>query len=237
MVVSVRDSQSPLFTAAPPVPLWERLAWPFAGVDEAGRGCLAGPVVAAAVVLPPSCDLAAVLPGLNDSKQLSAAKRAALEPAIKVTASAWSLGVSWPREIEAVNILQATLKAMARAVARLKVRPEFLLIDGMQTIEFDCPQAAIKDGDALAPAISAASILAKTFRDRLLGSLDKRYPGYGLARHKGYGTKEHLAALQKLGPCPQHRRTFRGVPAPEGERGMGATPQRGTAVSLWLPGI
>jgi len=161
---------------------------------------------------------------------VSAAKRSVLESAIKVQASAWSLGLSWPREIEEINILQATLRAMARAVARLKVWPDFLVIDGMQTIASDCAQRALKDADALVPAVSAASILAKTFRDRLLVALDRRYPGYGFARHKGYGTKEHLAALQALGPCVQHRRTFKGVPAADG------TASRRSA-SLWLPGI
>lgn len=184
-----------------------------AGVDEAGRGCLAGPVVAAAVLLPESYEL----PGLNDSKKLTAAKRAVLEPAIKAQAAAWGLGVIWPGEIDSINILQATFRAMARAVAVMKLRPLTLLIDGNKTIPVHLlvspalPQRAIVDGDALVPAISAASILAKTFRDRLLERLDRRHPGYGLAVHKGYGTVAHLAALRSLGPCAQHRLTFRGV--------------------------
>lgn len=184
-----------------------------AGVDEAGRGCLAGPVVAGAVILPETFHL----PGLNDSKKLTAARRAALEPAIKAQAVAWGLGVIWPAEIDRVNILQATFRAMARAVAVMKLRPQSLLIDGNKTIPVHLlaspalPQRAIVDGDALEPAISAASILAKTFRDRLLTVLDRRYPGYALAVHKGYGTAAHLAALRSLGPCPQHRLTFRGV--------------------------
>jgi ribonuclease HII len=232
-----RERQFSLFTAARSAPLWERLAWPLAGVDEAGRGCLAGPVVAAAVVPPPGADLRALLPDLNDSKQLSASTRAVLEKEIKALASAWSLGLAWPREIEEANILQATRRAMARAVARLRVRPEFLLIDGNQTIESEIPQAAIIDGDALAPPIAAASILAKTFRDRLLEKLDKRYPGYGFAKHKGYGTKEHLAALRELGPCVQHRRTFRGVPGWEKAATAAKAGRTARATSLWLPGI
>lgn len=183
-----------------------------AGVDEAGRGCLAGPVVAGAVILPRSFRL----PGLDDSKKLTAARRAELEPAIKAQALAWGLGVIWPPEIDRINILQATFRAMARAVAVMKLRPKSLLIDGNKTIPVHLlvcplPQQAIVDGDSLEPAISAASVLAKTFRDRLLERLDRRYPGYTLAAHKGYGTAAHLAALRALGPCPQHRLTFRGV--------------------------
>lgn len=209
---------------APPLPHHS-----LAGVDEAGRGCLAGPVVAGAVILPETFHL----PGLNDSKKLTAARRAALEPAIKAQAVAWGLGVIWPAEIDRVNILQATFRAMARAVAVMKLRPVSLLIDGNKTIPFHLlaspalPQRAIIDGDALEPAISAASILAKTFRDRLLTVLDRRYPGYALAVHKGYGTAAHLAALRTLGPCPLHRLTFRGV-LPE---------KPSTGVQGCLPGI
>lgn len=192
-----------------------------AGVDEAGRGCLAGPVVAGAVILPERFDL----PGLTDSKQLSPAKRDVLALAIQNQAVAWSLGLSWPREIDQVNILKATLQAMVRAVFRLKTSPTALAVDGNQTIPMNIPQDAIVHGDALIPAISAASILAKTFRDRLLIHLDKRYPGYGFAEHKGYGTANHLQALLILGPCPMHRMTFRRVkPEPKDHQ-------------LWLPGI
>lgn len=192
-----------------------------AGVDEAGRGCLAGPVVAGAVILPEQFDL----PGLTDSKQLSPAKRDVLALAIKKQAVAWSVGLAWPKEIDQVNILKATLQAMARAVRQLKIHPTALAIDGNQTIPMDIPQEAVVHGDALIPAISAASILAKTFRDRLLIHLDKRYPGYGFAEHKGYGTADHLQALLVLGPCPMHRMTFRRVkPEPKDHQ-------------LWLPGI
>jgi ribonuclease HII len=180
---------------------------PTAGIDEAGRGCLAGPVVAAACILPATFDL----PGLTDSKALSAARREALALAIRSQAVAWSLGLAWAPEIDRINILQATLRAMERAVSTLRIAPALLLIDGNQTTTLTLPQRAIVNGDALAPAISAASILAKTFRDKLMAALDRRHPGYGLAGHKGYGTVEHLAALQRLGPSLIHRQTFRGV--------------------------
>lgn len=184
-----------------------------AGVDEAGRGCLAGPVVAGAVILPASFDL----PGLTDSKKLTPERRSVLEPAIKAQAVAWGLGVIWPATIDRINILQATFRAMAKAVAVLKVRPLSLEVDGDKIIPShllltgSLSQKALVGGDLLVPAISAASILAKTFRDRLMESLDKRYCGYGLREHKGYGTAVHLAAIVRLGPCRQHRLTFRGV--------------------------
>ena len=188
-----------------------------AGIDEAGRGCLAGPVVAAAVILPPDADL----PGLADSKVLSAPQRAGLAARIGMVAVGWGLGVVWPAEIDRTDILRATFKAMSRAVATLRNRPSRLLVDG----KFPVPEAmlrealggavpaqrAIVDGDALVPAISAASIIAKTFRDNLMEKLDIRYPGYDFAKHKGYGTREHLEALRRLGPCRMHRMTFKGV--------------------------
>lgn len=197
-----------------------------AGIDEAGRGCLAGPVVAAAVILPAEYHL----PGLADSKVLSAARRNTLAEGIHKCAVAWGLGVIWPAVIDEINILQATFRAMARAAATLKTRPELLRIDGNKVIPEPVlaqalsgsllpRQEALVDGDALEPAISAASILAKTFRDKLMDKLDARFPLYGLKKHKGYGTREHLAALREHGPCPLHRLTFRGVlpekPAPQ----------------------
>lgn len=193
------------------------IAGPIAGIDEAGRGCLAGPVVAAACILPEAFDL----PGLTDSKALTAARREGLAAAIRSQALCWSLGLAWAPEIDRVNILQATLRAMERAVGSLRLRPALLVIDGNQTCLAPIPQQTIIGGDALVPAISAASILAKTFRDRLLAALDRRHPGYGLAVHKGYGTAVHLAALARLGPSPIHRLTFRGVrpeTAPRTER-------------------
>lgn len=272
--------QGLLADMAPPHPATSYIgpATPYIGIDEAGRGCLAGPVVAAAVILPPHADaasLAALLPelaGLTDSKKLTAARREALAPRIRRHAVAWGLGVVWPRDIERINILQATFHAMWRAVRALRtgpagrdgsVAPGFdpaappdapawsgppdvpLIIDGDKTIPAavfaglppcpirstravpaasPCPapvQRAVVGGDALVPAVSAASILAKTFRDQLMTALDRRFPGYGLAVHKGYGTAEHMAAIADLGPCPQHRATFRGV-RPEAPQTQGS---------------
>lgn len=183
-----------------------------AGVDEAGRGCLAGPVVAGACILPAEYDL----PGMTDSKQLTAAKREVLYDLIREQAVAWAVGVAWAPEIDDINILQATFQAMGRAVRGMKAEPKFLQIDGNKTIppyalQYDIPQEYVIKGDGKIPAISAASIMAKTFRDRLMVKLAKRYPGYGISKHMGYGTKDHMAAIQKLGPCRQHRLTFRGV--------------------------
>ena len=192
-----------------------------AGIDEAGRGCLAGPVVAAAVILPQSYEL----PGLNDSKACSAKTREKLAPLIHQCAVAWGLGVVWPARIDAINILQATFEAMSRAVRCLRHAPAQLLIDGNKTLPREVltlhwgkthsaalpAQRYIIGGDAIEPAISAASILAKTYRDTLMTHMEKRWPGYGFAIHKGYGTEDHYQALRRLGPCPQHRLTFRGV--------------------------
>jgi ribonuclease HII len=183
-----------------------------AGVDEAGRGCLAGPVVAAAVILDPAREIL----GLDDSKKLRPHRRQELELLIKERSLAWGLGVSWAAEIDRINILRATFKAMARAVACLRLKPDRLVVDGpfiipSHLLAAPVPQEAMVGGDSLAPAVSAASILAKVFRDRLMESLDRRYPGYGLAEHKGYGTGVHQKALAELGPSPQHRRSFKGV--------------------------
>ncbi|THB71150.1 MAG: ribonuclease HII [Desulfovibrio sp.] len=188
-------------------PILGSLPRPIAGVDEAGRGCLAGPVVAAAVILPDTYDL----PGLTDSKKLTAPKRFGLESRIKSQAVAWTVGCSWPRVIERINILQATLRAMERAVNILKVKPAALAVDGNQAMNSALPQKTVIDGDSLVPVISAASILAKTFRDRLMATFDRRYPGYGFAKHKGYGTAQHRKAIQEFGPCTLHRMTFKGV--------------------------
>lgn len=189
-----------------------------AGVDEAGRGCLAGPVVAGACILPVEYEL----PGLNDSKQLTAAKRETLYPLIREQAVAWGVGVAWPWEIDEINILQATFRAMGRAVRAMKREPRFLRIDGDKLIPRhalgrDIPQEFVIKGDGTVPAISAASVLAKTFRDRLMASLSRRYPGYGLESHMGYGTKAHVEALRTLGPCRLHRMTFKKVKPEEEE--------------------
>lgn len=212
---------------SPPSPSDGEAASPWAaGVDEAGRGCLAGPVVAAAVILPESWDL----PGLADSKKLDERRREALAPRIRECALAWGLGVVWQRRIDEINILRATFEAMARALRTLKVAPGMAFIDGNRVIPADVLRAlwpedrpapimeAVVSGDARMDAVAAASILAKTFRDGLMRRLARRRPGYGLERHKGYGTREHLAALRELGPCPLHRLTFAGVP-PAGMRG------------------
>lgn len=176
-----------------------------AGVDEAGRGPLAGPVCAAAVILNP----AAVPAGLNDSKALTQAQRERLAPLIEARALAF--GVAWasPAEIDALNILQATMLAMRRAVALLVPGPGLVLVDGNRIPEgLTAPARAVVGGDRTIAAISAASILAKVARDRLMLELDVAHPGYGFAQHKGYPTKAHLAALGQLGPCAQHRRSF-----------------------------
>ena len=179
------------------------------GVDEAGRGPLAGPVVAAAVILPPGTSLS----GLNDSKKLSPRQRERLAAEIRATALAWAVAEASAAEIDEWNILRATLRAMARAVAALPLTPDEVLVDGNQAPALEVPVRTIIGGDALEPAIMAASILAKTHRDARLVALEARHPGYGFAKHKGYGTAAHLAALARLGPCPEHRRSFAPVRA------------------------
>lgn len=176
-----------------------------AGVDEAGRGPLAGPLAVAAVILDPARPIA----GLNDSKKLSEAKREALYPQIIERALAYCVVLIEPDEIDRLNIFQATMTGMSRAVASLVPVAHEALIDGNQLPKnLPCPGRAIIGGDALEPAISAASILAKVSRDRVMVALDGVHPGYGFAIHKGYPTPAHLAALQRLGPCAQHRRSF-----------------------------
>ena len=180
-----------------------------AGVDEAGRGPLAGPVAAAAVILHPGRPIA----GLDDSKRLTPARREALEPEIQGRALAWSVAFASAQEIDRINILQASLLAMRRAVAALDPRPLEVLVDGNRTTEFGCAARAIVGGDGLVPAIAAASILAKVARDRLMARLEHDYPGYGFAGHKGYPTAAHREALVRLGPCPEHRLSFAPVRA------------------------
>lgn len=180
-----------------------------AGVDEAGRGPLAGPVFAGAVILDP----AQLIEGLADSKTLSPRRREQLAQAIQARALAWALGRAEVAEIDRLNILQAALLAMRRAVEALPVAPRRVLVDGNRCPPLACPCSAIIRGDATEPAISAASILAKVARDAELCRLHDRYPHYGFARHKGYPTAFHLDALRRHGPCPEHRRTFRPVAA------------------------
>jgi ribonuclease HII len=174
------------------------------GVDEAGRGSLAGPVVAAAVILDPARPIA----GLRDSKKLSARQRDEAAQAIRERALAWAIGAASVDEIDAINILQATLRAMGRAVAALQPAASLALIDGNQMPALAIPGRCIVGGDDLEPAISAASILAKTHRDALLRAFDDVHPGYGFARHAGYGTALHLRQLRTLGACAEHRRSF-----------------------------
>jgi len=174
------------------------------GVDEVGRGPLAGPVVAAAVILDPEQPVH----GLADSKKLSERRREALFEEICCSALAWSLGRAEVSEIDEINILRASLLAMKRAVAGLSVAPQHALVDGNKLPELPCSARAIVGGDASEPCISAASIIAKVARDREMVALDGEYPGYGLARHKGYPTKAHMEALQALGVSAIHRRSF-----------------------------
>jgi len=173
-----------------------------AGVDEAGRGPLAGPVVAAAVILDPDCKML----GLRDSKTLTSEQREGLAIMIRAESIAWAVGLADVAEIDSLNILQATMLAMRRAVAALSIAPMKALVDGDHCPDFGCPAEAIVKGDRDIPSISAASIIAKTVRDAMLLDLDCVYPVYGFAQHKGYGTPEHLAALRRHGPCPAHRR-------------------------------
>lgn len=174
------------------------------GVDEAGRGPLAGPVCAAAVILPPEAEL----PGLNDSKKLSEKKREQLFPEIQRLALAWSVAFASVEEIEERNILGATMLAMNRAISGLSLRPELALIDGNRNREIQVPSRCVVHGDARCASIAAASILAKVSRDRLMVELAREYPQYGFDRHKGYGTRAHYAALREYGPCPAHRPSF-----------------------------
>ncbi|HEY4143934.1 ribonuclease HII [Pinirhizobacter sp.] len=180
----------------------------FAGVDEAGRGPLAGPVVVAAVIL----DASRPIRGLNDSKQLTEDRREVLYGRIVERAVAWSVVFVEREEIDRVNIFQATMLGMTRALMQLAVVPQFALVDGNHLPRtLPCPARAVIGGDALEPAISAASILAKVSRDRHMHLLELKYPGYGFARHKGYAVPEHYEALGRLGPCHEHRRSFEPV--------------------------
>lgn len=178
------------------------------GVDEAGRGPLAGPVSAAAVILDPSRPLPA---GLDDSKLLSARRRDQLETEIKQAAVSWAVAFASVEEIAQLNILQAAGLAMRRAVLALDPPPDYALVDGNYRFDLPCPVQTVVGGDGLSASIAAASILAKTARDRVMVELDLAHPGYGFARHKGYGAKAHREALQRLGPCPAHRLSWAAV--------------------------
>jgi ribonuclease HII len=184
-----------------------------AGIDEAGRGPLAGPVVAAAVMLRPDTRI----PGVTDSKKLSEARRESLFPVIMEQALAVGVGIVDNQLIDRINILQATLHAMREAVADLSITPDYLLIDGITPVPLSIPQKTIKRGDSASLSIAAASIIAKVTRDRLMVAYGNEFPGYGLAGHKGYGCASHLDAIARLGPSPIHRKTFRGVREHAGE--------------------
>lgn len=181
-----------------------------AGVDEAGRGPLAGPVVAAAVILDP----AMVIEGLNDSKKLSSKQRDLLFDLIMEKAYAVAVAETSASVIDIINILQATRQAMLAAVKQLQPQPDYLLIDGINTIDSSLPQQVVKQGDARSASIAAASIIAKVTRDRQMQEYDQQYPEYGFASHKGYGSARHLDMLRKYGPCPIHRLSFAGVVQP-----------------------
>lgn len=188
--------------------LWAAGIERIAGVDEAGVGPLAGPVVAAAVVFPPGEGL----PGVDDSKRLLPGRRVELAASIRAAAAAVSVAVVEPAEIDRVNIYRATLEAMRRAVEGLPVRPQHLLVDARRVPGCDLPQEPIVKGDARCHAIAAASILAKVTRDALMQEYEAAYPGYGFAEHKGYGTAAHRDAIRRLGPCAIHRRSFTLLP-------------------------
>ena len=197
-----------------PVDLWalEKTAWAkghtrIAGIDEAGRGPLAGPVVSASVILPADVSF----PGINDSKQLSPLKRIALYRLIYESAVSIGVGIVDAAEIDRINILQASLLSMAMATDNLRPQPDCLLIDGRFRIRYHLPQLAIPKGDTLSISIAAASIVAKVTRDRMMEQYDLDYPEYGFSRHKGYPTRAHREAIRIHGCCPIHRRSFRGV--------------------------
>ena len=188
--------------------LWANGALWIAGVDEAGRGALAGPVAAAAVVLPQINNFTRDLAGVRDSKLMSTAQREQWAQLIRQRAVTWGLGLASPQEIDQIGILPATQLAASRALAQLAVTPDHLLLDYLQLPKNNTPQTSIPKGDLVSLSIAAASVLAKTSRDAILCQLDSSYPGFGFATHKGYGTATHLAAIEKLGPTDVHRMSF-----------------------------
>ena len=179
-----------------------------AGIDEAGRGPLAGPVVAASCILPTKSSI----PSLNDSKKLSPNQRETLFNMLKDTPGVFfGIGIASAKEIDEINILQATFLAMQRAVSAMKIPPDYLLIDGNKAPSFSIPFKTVIGGDGLIPSIAAASILAKVTRDLLMCKIDEKWPEYGFLKHKGYGTKSHFEAIEKWGPCQEHRKTFKPI--------------------------
>ncbi|MBI3610553.1 MAG: ribonuclease HII [Nitrospirae bacterium] len=209
------SESGPIASQGPDRTRFERLGYArgferIAGLDEAGRGPLAGPVVAAAVILPKS----AVLPGLRDSKKLTALQREKFFEEIHRRALAIGVGIVGHETIDRINILKATILAMNRALENLTAPPDYLLIDALTLPNLRIPQKALIKGDDLSQTIAAASVVAKVTRDRLMAEYDRRYPQYHFRSHKGYGTAEHLRALERFGPCPIHRKTFRRVRPP-----------------------
>ena len=184
------------------------------GVDEVGRGPLAGPVMAGAVILPPDTEL--VIPGVDDSKKVSPKKRAELYGIIQEKAIAWAVGAADVETIDRINILQATMLAMRRAIEQLDPQPDALLVDALTLHDISIPQQPIVHGDARSVSIAAASILAKVTRDTLMEELDELYPQFGFRDNKGYGTAAHVAAIREYGPCPIHRKSFIGHFVEEG---------------------
>ena len=194
-------------------PLWECGLHHLAGLDEAGRGALAGPVAVGAVILPNDSTLSSTLGGLRDSKLMTPLERSRLVPLIQASARTWGVGFASAEEIDVLGIVPATRLAASRALAALTLFPDYLLTDfRLELPELDLPQSAIVKGDQKSLSIAAASVLAKTARDELMRELDSQYPGYGLGKHKGYGTQIHRAAIQRLGQSPIHRKTFKTKP-------------------------
>jgi len=186
---------------------WDRGYKTIAGVDEAGRGPLAGPVMAAAVILTPEFDIS----GIDDSKKLSEKAREALYERITAKAKTWAVALVDAGEIDRINILQSTKKAMVKAIHSLKAQPDYVLVDGNQRLKIDLRQQTIVGGDGKSASIAAASILAKVARDRLMARYHEKWPEYDFLAHKGYATKKHMEAIKKYGPCPMHRMTFNKV--------------------------
>ena len=193
------------------ISLWNAGSTQVAGIDEAGRGPLAGPVAAAAVILPMDPLVGATLIGVRDSKQMTPDQREYWAGCLRGVAVDYGIGFASSEEIDTVGIVLATHRAVLRALSAMRIQPNHLLLDYLTLPDYPIPQTSLTKGDARCLSIAAASILAKTERDRLMDELDCQYPGYGFTRHKGYGTPEHLKALQRLGPCPIHRMTFRPI--------------------------
>jgi ribonuclease HII len=211
VVVSLKNRWAPMLSLDEEKALQAKGYSYIAGIDEVGRGPLAGPVVAAAVIMPPKIKHTAWLDGVRDRKLLSPAQRERLYNQIKGIAISSGIGMVSSQTIDIQGIAKATRIAMKQAVEQLTPKPDFLLIDYVKLPEVTIPQKGVVEGDSICFSIACASIIAKVTRDRLMVEMDTTYPGYGLANHKGYGTKEHLECLQRLGPCPIHRRSFQPV--------------------------